>query len=140
VADPLFVDPDPEIDLLREDLAWPFDLDETGDLRGVSGIPNVESAMTARAITGKREIPHRPNYGLDVEDLQGGPNCEEENSALEARLLDQYQRDPRIENVRVDVAVDEAEPADTVARARATLVSGQEATAEVVLTGSGREI
>jgi hypothetical protein len=133
-----FVDPDIELDALKEDLAWPLVLSTAGDLAAVRGIPNVESALVARAITGRREIPHRPQYGTDWEDLQNGPSIEEESATLEARLLEQYQRDARVESVTVTVMTDPNNPSDTIARVHADILTGDAASADVVLT-TGRE-
>jgi hypothetical protein len=132
----LFVEPDPVLDALKEDLAWPFAMDPNGDLRVVGGLQNLESALVGRAITGRGEIPHRPSYGIDFEDLQNGPSVAEEHAVLEARLLEQYEREDRIEDgVTVTVARDESEPGDTIATINAHAKTGQDVSAEVVLTG-----
>lgn len=140
VAEPtlLFIDADPVLEVLKRDLAWPWRLDSRGDLATVAGLENLEAALEHRAITGKAEIPHRPEYGIDWDDMQAAPNVEETWSTLEARLLDQYSRERRVEEVRVDVSEDPSTPGDVVARVSGFAATGESASAAIVVTGAGR--
>lgn len=117
------VDDDPELALLGEDLAWPIALDG-GDLATVRGEDNLLLALTTRATTGRGEVPIFPLDGVDLEDFQNGVGAADERSALEARLLEQYLREDRIDSVTVD-AGDGTEVGDTDVRIVAALRSGR---------------
>ncbi len=140
VAEPdlLFLNPDPVIEVLKRDLAWPWRLDGRGDLATVEGVANLEAALEHRAITGKGEIPHRPAYGMDWEDMQAAPSVVETWATLEARLLEQYDRERRVEQLRVDVSEDPSVPGDVVARVSGFATTGQSASASIAVTGAGR--
>lgn len=134
----LFVDPDPELEELKEDLAWPFALNTAGDLATVRGKENLESALVARGCTPLGDLPHRERYGLDLEDCTGGPSVVEEHAIIEARLLEQYLREPRVENVTVTVVQDPAEPSDTVARVHGYARTGVPVDTDIGFTSGGK--
>jgi hypothetical protein len=94
---------DPAIDFLKEDLDWPFSIDSTNDLAAVSGEENIESALLARGIVAKREIPHRPLYGAFEEKFENAPADGTTFAEQRANLLAQYNRESRVTGVRVNV-------------------------------------
>lgn len=120
-----FLDPDPEMQLLREDLAWPLDLATDGDLATVAGLDCLEADMVGRAATRRGEILHRPDCGLESDEDQGGPVFEEVLALTESRLLEQYTRDPRIDSMTVTVAEDSDGSGVVNARIRAIAKTGQ---------------
>jgi hypothetical protein len=140
VAEPalLFIDPDPVVETLKQDLAWPWRLDSRNDVVTVSGVANLEAALEHRAITDVGEIGHRPEYGIDWDDMHAAPNVEGTWATLEARLLDQYERELRVENVKVDVDDDPATPGDVIARVNGFASTGQSASTDIAVAGAGR--
>ena len=120
-----FLDPDPEIQLLREDLAWPLDLDSGGDIASVSGLDCLEADLVGRAATRRGEILHRPDFGLENDEDQGGPLFDEVLALTESRLLEQYTRDPRIDSMMVSVVEDPEDPGVVTAKIRAIAKTGQ---------------
>lgn len=132
----IFTVDDPDVALFGEDLAFPFALTGTGDLATVSGQDNLVAALTDRAITRRGEIPHRPNYGVDFDEFQNAPAIEEEYVLLQARLLEQYLREDRLEAVTVDVVPDPSNSGDTQVYVRGTVRNGEGVAATIPLEGA----
>ena len=133
-----FTDPDPELQLLREDLAWPPTLGSTGDLTTLRKLDNLEAAVVARAATTRGEIIHRPDYGLeDGGQSHGQPLFDEDLAGIEARLFDQYTRETRLQSVSVSVAADTETDGDVVATLRAVARSGQPIGITVPMSAGG---
>lgn len=121
-----FLDPDHELQVLREDLAWPPSLDPTGDLGTLRGLDNLEAAVIGRAATVRGEIVHRREYGVDDGgEGQNGPSFPETLALAQARLLEQFTRESRIESVNVTVEPDLDVDGDVIATLRATATTGQ---------------
>ncbi len=103
---------DPVVSAYLVDLVWPLTLTPTNDLQTVSGLENLRRACETRAITRLGEVPHRPDDGINFDEFQNAPSVLEEYAALQARLLEQYPRDPRIESASVDVLADSSNNGD----------------------------
>lgn len=115
----VFLTGDPSLDLLKEDIDFPFALTSTGDLAMVSGEENLETALIARALVRKGEVSHRPQYGAYNLNHQGGLADDTTLSELRAELLGQYNREDRVTNVRVDVAESTTQPGKVFATVHA---------------------
>ena len=100
----IFLTGDPAIDIMGEDLDFPFALTSTGDLATVSGEENLESALLARGLVRKGEVAHRPLYGALEEEHQGSLADDTTFAEQRADLIAQYNREDRVTNVRVDVS------------------------------------
>lgn len=107
-----FLEPDPELAILKEDLAWPLTMTPNGDLAKVRGLGNLASAVSRRLITGRGHLEHRSEYGIDYDEFQNAPNLPEIHAVFEARTLEQMSRESRLQDVRVTVTADDD---DTIA-------------------------
>lgn len=134
----VWTDPDPELEELKEDLALPLRLDSNGDLATIRGLPNLESALECRAVTHRGELVHRPDYGQDWEDMEAAPSVEQTWATIEARTLDNFRGEKRVDNLAVEVVQDPLEPGDTIVRLTGVARTGREVSADVTVVGAGR--
>ena len=131
----IFVADDPELAVLRVDLAWPLTLTSTSDLASIGGIANATAALERRMIARRGSLPHRPQYGNDWDEYLNIPSGSlEEAGVIQARTLQQLQRDPRVANA--SASVDQQDSGDTYVSAAVTLRNGATVTPSSILAAA----
>jgi phage baseplate assembly protein W len=131
----VFLEEDPDIAALGEDLRWPLEVDGNADLAMVAGVENVEQSMTLRACTTPGEIVHKENDGIAWSEYQNGPADPGALASLRAVLTEQYAaREPRLVSVNVDITIDPDGSGDVTAVIEGQTKTGGPARAELPLT------
>lgn len=76
----------------------------TGDLRTRTGRANLQDALTQRALTGRGELLHRPEYGGGLPQGVELPNSPSARSQLASVVRRNCLRDRRVQDATVSVA------------------------------------
>lgn len=127
-------------EFLKRDIAHKGDflVTSTGDLDTISGLENVQNALFHRLITSPGSLIHRPNYGVGIKDFQNSINDIENQRRLALRIQEQYELDPRVEEVlgvRVDVG--DLTPEKIIVTVRYNVLGYGEVTSRFIPFGEG---
>lgn len=125
-------------EIMKVDMAFNGDLvkKSDGDLEGITGLSNFKQALFQRLITTPGTLVHRPTYGVGLKDFQNAPNTLANQRKIAARIKEQFELDPRVEEVLgVRVEVDDLTPWKLLIIVRVKPVGYDEVTAEFIPFG-----
>lgn len=82
-----------------------------GDLATIEGLANLKNALFHRLVTVPGTLVHRPTYGVGIKNYQNAPNSFSMQQALAAKIKEQFEQDPRVEEVTsVAIQADDDNP------------------------------
>lgn len=87
-----------------EDPEQAVQITSTGDLRNVTGIPNLVDAIRRRGLASPGEMVHRPDYGFGLVTQLERLMTPAQGSAIQNAGRRNLLRDPRIESAAVAVS------------------------------------
>lgn len=107
--------------------AGDFELTPAGDYQTVEGLDNLRQALRRRLLTRPGEYRPRPEYGVGAQTYVKKPATGAKRDELRARIIEDFEGDPRVERV-LDVAIEDTriDGRDVIKVVAQVLASGRE--------------